>query len=100
MPPTSIFIRAASTGTSGMGNSRISVSLGPVLTAASTFWVTCRNLLMMPHSCGHVRKGQAQSPAHAAASLSKIKGAPTARRHDSEHDEVFQEGAVAGASGR
>src|SRR5437870_3595118 len=37
MPATSIFIRAPSSGISGMGNSRISVLLGPTLTAASTF---------------------------------------------------------------
>src|ERR1700730_12348612 len=40
MPATSIFIKAASWGTSGMGNSRISVLLGPVLTAASTLSTT------------------------------------------------------------
>src|SRR6202048_1373464 len=40
MPATSIFIKAASCGTSGMGNSRISVLLGPVLTAASTLSTT------------------------------------------------------------
>src|SRR5258705_13590003 len=37
IPATSIFIKAASSGISGMGNSRISVLLGPVLTAACTF---------------------------------------------------------------
>src|SRR6266567_1073262 len=36
MPATSIFIKAASSGTSGIGYSRISVLLGPTLTAAST----------------------------------------------------------------
>src|SRR5215471_13071481 len=36
MPATSIFIKAASWGTSGIGYSRISVLLGPTLTAAST----------------------------------------------------------------
>ena len=36
MPPTSIFISAASAAMSGMGYSRISVLLGPVRTAAST----------------------------------------------------------------
>src|ERR1700691_309910 len=40
MPPTSIFINAASAGTSGIGNSRISVLLGPVRTAARTFSTT------------------------------------------------------------
>ena len=39
-PPTSIFIRALSAGMSGMGYSRISVLLGPVRTAASTFSAT------------------------------------------------------------
>src|ERR1700716_2704799 len=37
MPATSIFMSALSSGISGMGNSRISVLPGPVLTAASTF---------------------------------------------------------------
>src|SRR5215467_6485388 len=36
MPATSIFIKAASSGTSGIGYSRISVLLGPTLTDAST----------------------------------------------------------------
>jgi nitrate reductase delta subunit len=40
MPATSIFIKAASSGTSGMGYSRISVLLGPTLTAASTLSAT------------------------------------------------------------
>jgi hypothetical protein len=40
MPPTSIFIKAASAGTSGIGYSRISVLLGPIRTAASTFSAT------------------------------------------------------------
>src|SRR5918993_186739 len=40
MPATSIFIKAASSGTSGIGNSRNSVLLGPVLTAASTVSAT------------------------------------------------------------
>src|SRR5215204_4639016 len=40
MPPTSIFSSALSDGTSGIGYSRISVLLGPVLTAASTFSAT------------------------------------------------------------
>src|SRR6516225_2770373 len=35
MPATSIFIKAASSGTSGIGYSRISVLLGPTLFAAS-----------------------------------------------------------------
>src|SRR5258706_7577378 len=37
MPATSILRRALSAGMSGMGNSRISVLPGPVLTAANTF---------------------------------------------------------------
>jgi hypothetical protein len=37
IPATSILMSALSSGMSGMGNSRISVLLGPVLTAASTF---------------------------------------------------------------
>src|SRR5687768_71823 len=37
MPATSIFMSAASSGTSGMGNSRISILLGPTRTAARTF---------------------------------------------------------------
>src|SRR5271170_2616295 len=40
MPPTSIFISAASAGMSGMGYSRISVLLGPVRTAANTVSAT------------------------------------------------------------
>src|SRR5215472_10498270 len=40
MPPTSIFINAASSGISGIGNSRSSVLLGPRRTAASTFSTT------------------------------------------------------------
>src|SRR5215470_11799403 len=40
MPATSIFIRASSSGTSGIGNSRNSVLLGPVLMAARTFSTT------------------------------------------------------------
>src|SRR5689334_13294288 len=37
MPPTSTFNNAASSGTSGIGYSRISVLPGPVRTAANTF---------------------------------------------------------------
>src|SRR5207253_3072964 len=37
MPPTSTLRSAASSPISGIGNSRISVLLGPVLTAANTF---------------------------------------------------------------
>src|SRR5690349_2342096 len=37
IPPTSILSRALSAGISGKGKSRISVLLGPTLTAASTF---------------------------------------------------------------
>src|SRR5688572_9555268 len=37
MPATSIFMSAASSGTSGIGNSRISILLGPTRTAARTF---------------------------------------------------------------
>src|SRR4051794_11971873 len=40
IPATSIFIKAASSGTSGMGYSRISVLLGATLTAARTFSTT------------------------------------------------------------
>src|SRR5262249_42777828 len=40
MPATSIFISAASSAMSGIGNSRISVLLGPVLTAARTVSTT------------------------------------------------------------
>ena len=40
MPATSIFIRAPSSGMSGIGYSRISVLLGPTRTAASTFSAT------------------------------------------------------------
>src|SRR5258708_2981578 len=40
MPATSILISAASSGISAIGNSRISVLLGPVLTAARTFSTT------------------------------------------------------------
>src|SRR4029077_10354113 len=45
MPPTSIFISAASSGMSGIGNSRSSVLLGPIRTAASTFSDTLASLL-------------------------------------------------------
>src|SRR5579859_3737130 len=41
IPPTSILSRALSCGISGMGKSRISVMLGPTLTAASTFSKRC-----------------------------------------------------------
>src|ERR1700704_2153047 len=40
IPATSIFIKAASSGMSGMGYSRISVLLGATLTAARTFSTT------------------------------------------------------------
>src|SRR3979490_3325865 len=40
IPATSIFIKAASSGISGMGYSRISVLLGATLTAARTFSTT------------------------------------------------------------
>src|SRR5262245_7333166 len=40
IPPTSIFSNAASSGISGIGYSRISVLLGPTLTAATTFSAT------------------------------------------------------------
>jgi hypothetical protein len=40
IPATSIFIKAASSGISGIGYSRISVLLGPTLTAASTLSAT------------------------------------------------------------
>src|SRR5712691_6189776 len=42
MPATSIFIKAASSAISGIGYSRISVLLGPVRTAASTFSTTAK----------------------------------------------------------
>src|SRR5262249_14811147 len=42
MPATSIFMRALSSGMSGIGYSRISVLLGPVRTAASTCSATAR----------------------------------------------------------
>src|SRR5437899_567240 len=42
MPATSIFRSALSAGISGIGNSRISVLLGPVLTAASTLSIMGR----------------------------------------------------------
>src|SRR5262245_49439345 len=41
MPATSIFSNALSLGMSGMGNSRISVLLGPARTAATTFSIDC-----------------------------------------------------------
>jgi hypothetical protein len=40
MPVTSVFISAPSSGMSGIGNSRISVLLGPTFTADSTFSAT------------------------------------------------------------
>ena len=48
MPATSIFISALSAGISGIGNSRISVLLGPVLTAASTFSIMGEFLMLAP----------------------------------------------------
>src|SRR5712691_2855400 len=50
MPPTSIFIRAASSGTSGIGYSRISVLLGPVRTAASTFSATEKRYIIIVYN--------------------------------------------------
>src|SRR5690348_8512792 len=47
MPATSIFISAASAGTSGIAYSRISVLLGPVRTAASTFSATVMSPLVI-----------------------------------------------------
>src|SRR5947199_6630784 len=47
MPATSIFISALSAGISGIGNSRISVLLGPVLTAASTLSTIMSEFLML-----------------------------------------------------
>jgi hypothetical protein len=51
IPATSIFMSALSSGISGMGNSRISVLPGPVLTAASTFstWVPLRVRVLARH---------------------------------------------------
>src|SRR5262245_10234687 len=46
MPATSIFMSALSAGISGIGYSRISVLLGPVLTAASTFSIMGEFLLL------------------------------------------------------
>src|SRR5579872_4614652 len=61
MPPTSIFISAASAGTSGMGYSRISVLLGPVRTAANTVSATFPrpSVVMARHSgptCGRHKR--------------------------------------------
>src|SRR5258708_16973644 len=51
IPATSIFMSALSSGISGMGNSRISVLPGPVLTAASTFstWDPLRLRVLASH---------------------------------------------------
>src|SRR5262245_60086572 len=51
MPATSIFISAASSGTSGIAYSRISVLLGPVRTAASTFSATVTSPFWSPPAC-------------------------------------------------
>src|SRR5436190_23091119 len=48
MPATSIFMSALSAGISGIGYSRISVLLGPVLTAASTFSIMGEFLMLAP----------------------------------------------------
>src|SRR5579862_4114102 len=65
MPPTSIFISAASSGMSGMGYSRISVLLGPVRTAASTCSATYQILsAVMP---GHPGPGPWPARVHACA---------------------------------
>src|SRR5262245_42248272 len=45
MPATSIFMRAASSGTSGIGYSRISILLGPTRTAAKTLSAMSRPFL-------------------------------------------------------
>src|SRR5580700_2149428 len=50
MPATSIFISAASSGMSGIGNSRISVLLGPTRTAASTWSVMGEQLQDYRHA--------------------------------------------------
>src|SRR5262245_44577417 len=58
MPATSIFIRAASSGTSGIGYSRISVLLGPTRTAANTFSATERTSRNSQQSiAAHCRAG-------------------------------------------
>src|SRR5438046_5434280 len=48
MPATSIFMSALSAGISGIGNSRISVLLGPVRTAASTLSIMGESLMLAP----------------------------------------------------
>src|SRR5258708_15856464 len=48
MPATSIFMSALSSGISGIGNSRISVLPGAVLTAASTFSIMGEFLMLAP----------------------------------------------------
>src|SRR5262249_51427885 len=55
MPPTSIFISAASSGMSGMGNSRNSVRLGPTRTAATTFSATAVSFRRKAGRSGHPR---------------------------------------------
>src|SRR5947207_15733051 len=61
MPPTSIFISAASVGTSGIGYSRISVLLGPVRTAASTFSATAYLQIIMPLPNAQMRERSCKS---------------------------------------
>src|SRR5882672_10463268 len=84
MPPTSIFIRAASSGTSGIGYSRISVLLGPVGTAASTFSPTARpsynDRMLRPAIEDGPESGQARF------SPSKVLGPPKKR---AEHVEAL-----------
>src|SRR5436853_2680977 len=58
MPPTSIFRRAPSVGTSGMGYSRISVLLGPVRTAARTFSATDQISIRIHKMPAHSRYGR------------------------------------------
>src|SRR3954466_10722483 len=48
MPATSIFMRALSTGMSGLGYSRLSVLPGAVRTAASTFSIMGEFLMLAP----------------------------------------------------
>src|ERR1700692_1433844 len=59
IPPTSILSRALSCGISGMGKSRISVMLGPTLTAASTFSNVASSEGLL---CGFGRTGASDLP--------------------------------------
>src|SRR5207249_1310214 len=55
IPATSIFMSALSSGISGMGNSRISVRLGPTLTAANTFSTCVPPVNYRPFAFSHAR---------------------------------------------